>query len=304
MGIREEVEAVKVDERRAAVMLRAEREAQANRLSELRERIKNGETTGDPVMDYVMVQWNGDEQVVDWLKQLESALAGNIGQYILAIRTEREWHNTGHGGGFGPSGYEELRRRDISLGILSDDKLVLDLTDGSFGFRTGGKSSWVDTRHRSGLHSVDMLFEKDDFLYLPTVRQVSGGRGDLSILVGADKVFDWLEMGNGIGIDFSIGQLLSLALMIQAPDALPGQLAELHREQVKSVMEDVAKAQGVFGSNRDILFDVSQNLGHRAGEVANAMRNAIRDLMRLEKRAIELKVDPTPITEFLARHTK
>lgn len=237
---------------------------------------------------------------MECLKQLEDGLKGMVGQYVFAILVEHVWHTTGNGGGFGPSGYDELRQRELSLGVLSEDKIVLDMEDGHFGFRTNGMFSWIDSRHKVGLHPGDMRFERDHLLELPAIIRTFGGNATLDLIIGTDKVLEWLEHGRGIPIDFRDDQFGWLAMKIQTLDELPPKLAEQQRQRIEQFNADVAKAKTLFESSRAKLLDVTMNMSNNdAASLAVGIRGALNDLKRLQKVAEDLGVDTKPIAEYL-----
>lgn len=278
----------------------AQRAAEEERrlCQELTDRIKAGETTGDRIMDYAFAQWGGDEHVVEALNKLETELAGKTGQPILAVIREEEWITTGRGGGFGPSGYEELRRLDIRYGILTDDKLVLDLTDGAFGFNTG-PHAMRSMRYAPELAPSDIRFDKHDLLTIEAVSRHLGRHATMHLTIGKAAVEEKLENWVFVEFDLNLAGLRDMALLFQNPEGMLPALQADYREAVAKFKTRLEAAETELTTNRAKLFDDSKPADAKS---AAAVKKAISELKLLQEEAAKLKLDPAPIADFLAKH--
>lgn len=289
--------------RQEAIRKREEAAAEERRLQqEMAERVKAGESTGDRLMDYAAAQWGGDERVAECLRELETAMAGMIGQFVLVAEVAHEWQQTGNGGGFGPSGFDELTRRDISLCVLTDDKLELDLAEGRFGFRT---AAYVQSKLRQGsaLQAGNLMFDKDCLVRMPMIREFVGGVGTLTIMFGTDTVIQWAEDCMGLTLDVSTSTLMLLALALMSAQELPAKLKTQYDEMVSEFEKSVEDARQRFEQNRAKLLDTAKELSKKeAGDASEAMRRALEELRRLQARVGDLHLDPKPIAELLASY--
>jgi hypothetical protein len=115
----------------------------AERAAELRRRIEAGETTGDPIRDFLVWLWPLDhEEALPHYRALAERLKGRTGQYVLMI--ERRDASGGGMRTLGPSVKETF-----TLGILKDDRLALKRDDGklargTLAFPTGRHASCGD----------------------------------------------------------------------------------------------------------------------------------------------------------------
>ncbi len=222
MGIREDLEAAALTKRESARRQEEERVALAKRQQDLADRIKAGETTGDPILDFVTVCWSGDEGVYDHLKTLQDSLVGMAGQYLLTIETEKEWVTTGPPGGFGPSGFEELKQCDISLGQLEDERLVVNFNTGFFGFKTGRHAKKV-APHLPSMVESDILFENLQMIRFPAIQKLlqdPWGFSEcqncttISVMAGNENIFKWLDDLCGMSINITHDVVLEMAIQL------------------------------------------------------------------------------------------
>lgn len=300
--IKQQLADVMLARQEAAAKAQAAGEEEARLRQELAERVKAGESTGDRFMDYAYAQWGGDDRVAGCLRRLEAELSGKTGQHVLVTLIEREWHTTGNGGGFGPHGYEELKRCDVWLGILSDDRLNLDLADGKISLPTGGQCAEMDTLRHITTAPRDIQLAKDDLLTLPEFTRGAGWNGRFAIRFGAEAVYESFEFWSA-GVEIGLEHLLALALCLQEPDQLPDKLQAWHQLKVKEFEIRLEKAMDAVLANRAILNDINKR--HHPDDLAKAidrLRAAHRDLRDLQARMAVLHLDPAPIAEFLAKY--
>lgn len=103
----------------------SEQKARSEALEALRTRIKNGESTGDRLRDLAIIIQGDDEKLLKVFQELEAQMAGKTGQ--LFMLAEYEERKSPHHGDF----YQlppDIRLETVTLGILADDKLVIDIT--------------------------------------------------------------------------------------------------------------------------------------------------------------------------------
>jgi hypothetical protein len=119
----------------------------AERAAEVRRRLEAGETTGDPILDFVAWLWPTDHaEALPHYRALAERLKGRTGQYVLMI--ERQDASGGCMRTLGPSVEETF-----TLGILKDDRLALKRDDGklsrgTLAFPTGRHASCGDGYRR------------------------------------------------------------------------------------------------------------------------------------------------------------
>ncbi len=129
--IREAIDGMKA----AANLAEAER---SERAAEIRRRIQAGESTGDAILDFLAWMWPTDyERALPHYRALAERLRGRKGQYVLMI--ERRDDSGGCMRSLGPPVEETF-----SLGVLADDKLVLERCGEGF---SRGKLAFPTRRH-------------------------------------------------------------------------------------------------------------------------------------------------------------
>jgi len=184
--------------------------AQANdRMSQLRERIKRGETTGDRIKDFVIAYYGFlDEEIEGVYRDLEARIRQHIGEFILMITKEENFYGC-TGFGYKPKDRDYVLDERLSLGILTDGKLVLSPADDKCELPVGGKhvqcwNAWCekvglveeniisDWRHDFGLSLNKQLERKS-----PVARLQKEPDLDLEMKMGDDEVKAWFEKKGG-----------------------------------------------------------------------------------------------------------
>ncbi|MFA5185506.1 MAG: hypothetical protein WC551_03385 [Patescibacteria group bacterium] len=289
-----------------------ESEQLAKQQAALIERIKAGETTGDPILDFVTVCWSVDERVYDHLKTLQDSLVGMAGQYIVVVETEKDWVTTGNGGGFGPSGYDRVRKRDISLGLLESEHLAFDLVSGSFGFKTYGLVAKSGLRSTASLLTENLMFKGDARVRFPNIQKIleqpfayDGEHGSctISVMVGNDNIMKWSDEWCGMPTDFDMLELLRHAIVLTyAPretacsvPSIPYKLLALWRQVKSSIEAEIRDLQEKLARIRSELTGTSKRFDDDV--IIKLTRDArfyAKELEEKKQLAVSLALDKCP----------
>lgn len=147
-------------------------------------------TTGDAITDYFLAAGYFEEEPAKPFRDVAARLKGKKDQLVLVVQRERERHVFGGPGHSSESDYHLETRR--TLGILSDDALVLDLKKQSYGLPTESFVELNDHRpmeKRSGPFIFDMFCGFDKL-----GKTISGGHDsgpELELVIGCDEVFNY-----------------------------------------------------------------------------------------------------------------
>ncbi len=129
-------------------------EEAAKARSDLRKRVKAGETTGDRVKDFVLVQWGSlDETLVARYREIEERVAKHVGELILFVVRERVLLRHDCFGRRAPRDSDYGTSEYWYLGVIESPELVLDLEGGSCAVLTG---SYVTRKHSLVLREGDV----------------------------------------------------------------------------------------------------------------------------------------------------
>lgn len=137
-------------------------EAQGS-LSQLRERIRSGETTGDRIKDFVLVHYGFDEELEQRLRGIDESLRAHHGEFVLVVT--REWTPVSS---FGPVVPRELVSYILGegtrIGIIREPFLQLrpelygtNLVVSTDGYIAGLPSSRRGVKITSGSIGEDIL---------------------------------------------------------------------------------------------------------------------------------------------------
>ena len=108
---------------------------ETEKLAEIRERIVAGETTGNPIVDLVVVRANKlDQETVDLYYDLAARVAAHVGEPALVVRQKEK--RTSFSGPQSRRKESGTLHTHLGLGILNDESLVLDIPRGRWAFPT------------------------------------------------------------------------------------------------------------------------------------------------------------------------
>ena len=98
----------------------------------LKERIVKGESLGNPIKDYLFVNYGTTEFpiVEEQLKSLSDRINAHNGQQVMVLYTKQEVIREGDGGCFGGGDWTRLKVTGQQLGVLNDE-LKFNLSNGS-----------------------------------------------------------------------------------------------------------------------------------------------------------------------------
>jgi seryl-tRNA synthetase len=107
------------------------------KMKELRERIKRGETTGDRIKDLVIARYGFmNEEIETVYRDLEARIGQHVGEFVLMITKEENVHGC-TGFGYKPKNLDYVLDEHLYLGVLKDGLLVLDPANGKCELPTG-----------------------------------------------------------------------------------------------------------------------------------------------------------------------
>lgn len=114
------IEEREIARKAAEATLRGDSLASSEEMRELRQRIMDGETTGDKIKDFVIVAHYAPNATIEQVyKDLQQTLTGHAGQFVLAVvRTQEPTRHT-----FGKGGSDYQLFEDLYLGVLESEEL-------------------------------------------------------------------------------------------------------------------------------------------------------------------------------------
>lgn len=313
MDAKQTLLALQTAQREAARRQQEEAEQLARQQAALIERIKAGETTGDPILDFVTVCWSGDERIYDHLKTLQDSLVGMAGQYILTIETEKEWVTTGPPGGFGPSGFEELKQCDVSLGQLEDERLVVNFNNGSFGFKTGRHAKRV-SRHLPFMAESDILFDNLKMVRFPAIQKLlqdPWGYSEcrncttISVMAGNENIFKWLDDLCGMSINITNDELLEMAIIlfcatrgpVEPEPTMPSKVISWWSAKKTAIDAEIAELNRKIDAELDEWSGVQKRVtSERHAQLSREIRENKLILEAKQELAAKLQLDRCPAT--------
>ncbi len=105
---------------------------------DVQQRIKDGETTGDQLKDFVIVRYGlPSEEIEQRFRDLQARFKNHQGQYVMVVQKVRE-QIVFRGPGEGRDNDYAIRT-ELSIGMLAADSLIINSKSGEFFFPTGGK---------------------------------------------------------------------------------------------------------------------------------------------------------------------
>ena len=195
---------------------------QANRdFAKLQSRIKNGETTGDEIKDFVIAKYGFlNEKLEGVYRDLQNRAQRSVGEFVLAVvRRELQRGCTGFGG----RGYVAIET-SLYLGVLNKGKMIFNCAKGSMVFPSenhvvyGSRSEKISVV-AGGLSIRSLLgdaveialqlnkplkTEGEDFLG----GLGSGGKKELEIMIGDKEIKDWCGSSYYDGVVSKMAQAL------------------------------------------------------------------------------------------------
>lgn len=162
-------------------------------LASVQKRIRGGESTGDPIDDFMLCcAASGPEhqrkQIEEKLRGLQQQLAGKRGELALIVTAQRKLLR--EGGCF--SGPDIQTKAEFRLGCLTDDRLIFDLGKAEWSMPTDGYAVWNSTYRFMPTEGDLKAQKKDGGMYLPTVAALSfygfDGSWAVEIIVGTETV--------------------------------------------------------------------------------------------------------------------
>lgn len=112
--------------------------AQASeKMKQLRERIKGGETTGDKIKDFVIARYGLlNDEIEAIYRDLKTRVERHTGEFVLMVVKRESFHGCG-GMGYSPTPEDYTLDEHIYLGVLKHGSLVLNPSDNKCEFQTG-----------------------------------------------------------------------------------------------------------------------------------------------------------------------
>jgi hypothetical protein len=148
--------------------LQSKQRKESDMIALLRDRIRNGDSTGDHITDF-MIARHGivDTQSENVYRELEAKLEGRVGELTLVARAEVKKEHSGPTNGpfgrFSGTGYIE---RGFLLGVLTGDTLSLPLQNANINsfLRTGAKHVLCPSLYREHVELCPSDTPLDSFL--------------------------------------------------------------------------------------------------------------------------------------------
>ncbi|GEM_PF-2866676 len=235
--------------------------AQANeKMKQLRERIKSGETTGDKIKDFVIARYGFlNDEIEAIYRDLETRVQQHVGEFVLMIVKRESFHGCS-GLGYEPKPEDYELDEHIYLGVLKHGSLVLNPADNKCEFLTSNYARcWDPWRENTELVDGNLASHwSNDFgfnLNKPLNRRNPIARfrmrGDdpdleLEVKIGDSEVKAWFEKQRG---KYYLMIFQKMAQLLGRPIAEPPELlAELQRRR-----EVVAKQLTEIVKKRDQL---------------------------------------------------
>src|SRR3989344_8695596 len=176
---------------------RAMNEPIATHTERIRERIQEGETTGDRIRDFVLLRGGYDEREEERYRKIDEALRGHTGEFVLV----KYWEHVcirhvliprpGH-----ENVYEDRDR--YLAGTLQDEKLVFSLKTRSCSLPTAKRVLLLHPKGEPGKNTrpiaEELMFGPNHFLLDGAPLPQGVGEHMVSrVIVGDKNVKDWLS---------------------------------------------------------------------------------------------------------------
>lgn len=107
--------------------IEARKQALATKRQDLRERIRAGATTGDEILDFVVVCGLDRTTIEPELRRIETAMSAHPGEYVLTMGKQEE-PNLRYVHGLEPRARDYHLEINVGLGLIPDSGLVIDTT--------------------------------------------------------------------------------------------------------------------------------------------------------------------------------
>jgi hypothetical protein len=144
------------------------------------QRIRDGETTGDPLKDFIVARYfSFDDEVEERYRALQAKFKDFRGQYIMLVRVGKEPIH--------PHSEKLIERTELCVGVLNGDSFILDPPKALFWFPTGDKSAVCYDRLDKEPANL-----REQNLTLPLLEDMGLKTSpELQILVGDEEVTNW-----------------------------------------------------------------------------------------------------------------
>lgn len=127
--ITDELDTIALRRARVAEFFRAAEVANAELLAlteQVRERIRKGESTGDPLVDFVVAYHGPVAAIEGAYRDIERRIAGYPGECVLVVERREDYPGC-TGFGHEPESREYVIETTLYFGVLSGDKLTFEL---------------------------------------------------------------------------------------------------------------------------------------------------------------------------------
>lgn len=167
----------------------AQEEASKN-WSIIRQRIQNGETTGDQLTDFAILRYGFYfAEAIDVHRNLEKQVAECQGQFVMLVKKTQEQIRWGGSGSERPDDF--IPRIKLEAGVISGHSFVFNKDKLSFSFPTGGKHiAYPESFSGAGVQT-EILSSDLGVGFLDEI--VLKNHTDLLILWGDQDVIKWFQ---------------------------------------------------------------------------------------------------------------
>ena len=234
-------------------------EQAGQRMNELRERIKHGETTGDRIKDFIIARYGLlSKEIEQVFRDLEARIGQHVGEFVLMITKEENFHGC-TGFGYEPKARDFVLDEHLYLGVLRGGALVLNPADGECELPTGnhircwgvwrGSVGLVEGNITSGWgqdfgHNLNKQFKRRN----PSFQQEQDLK--LEVKIGDVEVETWFEKRGGHHLVVFQKASRLLGREIEESPQLAAELRRRREAVAKRLKELVQERDQSMGSRR------------------------------------------------------
>lgn len=197
--------------------------------ADVRERVRAGESTGDRVRDFVLSRYGHSTKIEQILRDIETQLGGHVGELILVVERDENFHGcTGFGGKAEDRDYH--LDEEWHLGVVSASELIMDPIKPDLQLPTGGRHLKVRLSYpgqeRVEEGDIDLSWKRDPVTRLNQAFKLRNHQNvyiatrgtiqdplHMELIVGNAEVEAWAEAGGKHAAE----RLLRVRGMIGAP---------------------------------------------------------------------------------------
>ncbi len=299
-GIAGELDQLKSETAHEAEKENSAAESRREKLNDLRERIKNGESTGDRLRDFALVRLGDDldGRAHKALIKLEERLAGKAKQLFVLAEYERVFSG-GCVRDFRADENPEFRKPDwMLIGFLREERLALDQPKQSFGLPCSDFVVYKDGK-KEYRTEFEAYFENDwsEFRLIGEIAGIGGWSPVLGenhqapeMIVGDAEVIKWFSRKFAYFREEDARcQIARLTLKLSPSDHWT---REAREEIRKDTLEKLASTESAIRAKRHEIEGKNRLMPIEVAERVEEIRKLISALKLQLDLALELGEDP------------